>query len=206
MAQSGLRPAPPATLPPPVRILEMTQPCLIELQQQKEELTTTITRLQGELATAQQTPAEVQQEIFVRDTQENVALDRLHNEDALHENGDGGEEAVGDPEQEEQEVGSDAELSASTVSEYDDNGDDDEALWEDSLGRYNRRIYRRLLHSPAMANIAWCGSLMSQEYGCGFFAYSWKLPDCNGTFYLQLRLGAFLLTVGAFLLTVRKCL
>ena len=39
--------------------------------------------------------------------------------------------------------------------------------------------------------------------GCGFFAYSWKLPAYNGTFLnLQLTILAFLLTVGTFLLTV----
>ena len=37
--------------------------------------------------------------------------------------------------------------------------------------------------------------------GCGFFAYSWKLPAYSGAFYLQLTILAFLLTVGAFLLT-----
>ena len=34
------------------------------------------------------------------------------------------------------------------------------------------------------------------------FVYNWKLPAYSGVFYLQLCLGAFLLTVGAFLLTV----
>ena len=38
--------------------------------------------------------------------------------------------------------------------------------------------------------------------GCGFFAYSWKLPAYSGAFYLQLTILAFLLTVGALLLTV----
>ena len=57
-------------------------------------------------------------------------------------------------------------------------------------------------------------------FGCGFFAYSWKLPAYSGAFLLtvdnfsffdlQLELClltvlAFLLTVGAFLLTVGKC-
>ena len=37
--------------------------------------------------------------------------------------------------------------------------------------------------------------------GCGFFAYSWKLPACSGAFYLQLTILAFLLTIGVFLLT-----
>ena len=40
------------------------------------------------------------------------------------------------------------------------------------------------------------------EKGCGFFAYSWKLPAYSGAFYLQLTILAFLLTIGAFLLTV----
>ena len=38
-------------------------------------------------------------------------------------------------------------------------------------------------------------------FGCGVFAYSWKLPAYSGAFYSQLTLLAFLLTVGAFLLT-----
>ena len=38
--------------------------------------------------------------------------------------------------------------------------------------------------------------------GCGFFAYSWKLPAYSGAFYLQLTILAFLLTVGAFWLTI----
>ena len=38
--------------------------------------------------------------------------------------------------------------------------------------------------------------------GCGFFAYSWKLPAYSGVFFhLQLTILAFLLTIGAFLLT-----
>ena len=41
------------------------------------------------------------------------------------------------------------------------------------------------------------------EKGCGFFAYSWKLPAYSGAFYLQLdNLCSFLPTVGALLLTV----
>ena len=45
--------------------------------------------------------------------------------------------------------------------------------------------------------------------GCGFFAYSWKLPAYNGAFlltielsYLQLTILAFLLTISTFLLTI----
>ena len=41
-----------------------------------------------------------------------------------------------------------------------------------------------------------------QVFGCGFFAYSWKLPSYSGAFYLRLTILAFLLTVGAFLLTI----
>ena len=57
--------------------------------------------------------------------------------------------------------------------------------------------------------------------GCGFFAYSWKLPAYSGAFLLTvdnfsffflptvgaflLTVLAFVLTVGAFLLTVGKC-
>ena len=55
--------------------------------------------------------------------------------------------------------------------------------------------------------------------GCGFFAYSWKLPTYSGAFLLTIDnfsfftyswsflaySFSFLLTVGAFLLTVRKC-
>ena len=54
------------------------------------------------------------------------------------------------------------------------------------------------------------------SFGCGFFAYSWKLPAYSGffwltvgsflltveLFYLQLAILASLLTVGAFLLTI----
>ena len=57
--------------------------------------------------------------------------------------------------------------------------------------------------------------------GCGFFAYSWKLPAYSGAFLLTVdnfsfftyswsffayNGKAFLLTVGAFLLTVGKCI
>ena len=38
--------------------------------------------------------------------------------------------------------------------------------------------------------------------GCGFFAYSWKLPAAVELFHLQLTILAFLLTIGAFLLTI----
>ena len=38
---------------------------------------------------------------------------------------------------------------------------------------------------------------------CDFFTYNWKLPAYNGTFYLQLCLGAFLLTVGDLYLQVK---
>ena len=57
------------------------------------------------------------------------------------------------------------------------------------------------------------------NFGCGFFAYSRKLPAYSGAFLLTvdnfcflLTVGAFLhtvlaslLTIGAFLLTVGKC-
>ena len=60
---------------------------------------------------------------------------------------------------------------------------------------------------------------ISNNFGCSFFAYSWKLPAYSGAFYLQLTIFcfftyswsvfaysfSFLLTVGAFLLTVGKC-
>ena len=39
-------------------------------------------------------------------------------------------------------------------------------------------------------------------FGCGFFAYSWKLPAYNGAFLLTIDNFSFLLTVGAFLLTI----
>ena len=56
-------------------------------------------------------------------------------------------------------------------------------------------------------------------FGCGFFAYSWKLPAYSGASLLTvvkfsflvtvgaflLTILAFLLTIGAFLLTLRKC-
>ena len=38
--------------------------------------------------------------------------------------------------------------------------------------------------------------------GCGFFAYSWKLPAYSGAFLLTVDNFSFLLTVLAFLLTV----
>ena len=49
--------------------------------------------------------------------------------------------------------------------------------------------------------IATCAAAR-KTFGCGFFAYSWKLPAYSGAFYLQFTLVAFLLTAGAFLLTV----
>ena len=44
--------------------------------------------------------------------------------------------------------------------------------------------------------------LLTTFYGCGLFAYSWKLPAYSSAFHLQLTILAFQLTVGAFLLTV----
>ena len=40
-------------------------------------------------------------------------------------------------------------------------------------------------------------SMRSYIFGCGFFAYSWKLPAYNRAFYLQLMILAVFLTVGA---------
>ena len=39
-------------------------------------------------------------------------------------------------------------------------------------------------------------------FGCGFFAYNWKLPAYSGAFLLTIDNFSFLLTVGALLLTV----
>ena len=40
------------------------------------------------------------------------------------------------------------------------------------------------------------------DFGCGFFAYNWKLPAFSGAFLLTVHnFLAFCLTVGAFLLT-----
>ena len=30
------------------------------------------------------------------------------------------------------------------------------------------------------------GALLALKIGCGFFAYSWKLPACNGAFLLTI--------------------
>ena len=38
--------------------------------------------------------------------------------------------------------------------------------------------------------------------GCGFFAYSWKLPAYSGAVLLTVEHFTFLVTVGAFLLTI----
>ena len=38
--------------------------------------------------------------------------------------------------------------------------------------------------------------------GCGFSAYSWKLPPYNGAFVFTIASFSFLLAIGAFLLTV----
>ena len=40
------------------------------------------------------------------------------------------------------------------------------------------------------------------NFGCGFLAYSWKLPAYSGAFLLTNDNFSFLLTVGAFLLTI----
>ena len=46
-------------------------------------------------------------------------------------------------------------------------------------------------------------SLLLVRKGCGFFAYSWKLPAHSGAFLLTVdNFSSFMLTVGAFLLTV----
>ena len=39
---------------------------------------------------------------------------------------------------------------------------------------------------------------VEKRTGCGFLAYSWKLPAYSGAFYLQLTILAFWLTIGAF--------
>ena len=39
-------------------------------------------------------------------------------------------------------------------------------------------------------------------FGCGIFAYNWKLPAYSGAFYSQLAILAFSLTIGAFWLTI----
>ena len=38
--------------------------------------------------------------------------------------------------------------------------------------------------------------------GCGFFAYSWKLPAYSGALLLTIDNFGFLLTIGTFLLTI----
>ena len=74
--------------------------------------------------------------------------------------------------------------------------------------------------SGKFASIIEKSRIQGEIVGCGFFAYSWKLPAHSGAFLLKvddlaflLTIGAFLLTVlaslltvGAFLLTVGKCL
>ena len=39
---------------------------------------------------------------------------------------------------------------------------------------------------------------VSLSIGCGFFAYSWKLPAYSGAFLLTVNKFSFLLTIGAF--------
>ena len=39
------------------------------------------------------------------------------------------------------------------------------------------------------------------QIGCGFFAYSWKLPAYSGAFLLAVDNSSFFITIGAFLLT-----
>ena len=45
-------------------------------------------------------------------------------------------------------------------------------------------------------------TIFIELFGCGFFAYSWKLPAYSGAFLLTIDHFSFLLTVEAFLLTV----